>query len=133
MIIDENFIIKALKSCLSFILQVQMQLIKKLNVTYSLNSLSLQTCVVIYFWVPAQKKKKIKKYIVRRNPKSNNNSSENRMSECPKIDRGGSKIQKIKFDSIYWTDDALLKKKIQFKEKSPKSYVYGFHWILLKV
>ena len=55
------------------------------------------------------------------------------MSERPKIGWGGSKIKKLKFNSIYWTNESRVKKKFQFEEKSPKSYVYGLNWILLKV
>jgi len=39
---------------------------------------------------------------------------------------GGSKIQRLKFDSIFFTDEEpCWQRKIQFEENNPKSDVYG--------
>jgi hypothetical protein len=38
---------------------------------------------------------------------------------------GGSKIQRLKFDSIYLTDESLIRKKYNLRMKCPKSDVFG--------
>jgi len=73
--------------------------------------------------------------MVGRNWKNNNNSRRLERSENGQKNwLRRLKNTRIEIFTIYtWMIRALLEKKIQFEEKSPKLDVYRLNWILLKV